>query len=459
MQVVSRSAGRSSTAGAAYRGRCCLADERTGEVHDYSRHQGLLDHAILTPARAPEWARESDSLWNAVEQTEKRKDAQLYRENILALPHELTLEQNRAMLHGFVQAHYVKRGMAAQVDIHAADLEGDQRNIHAHIMLTTRAINRNGFAEKKARNWNEKATLQAWREGWAEAINTALERHGHQERVDHRTLSEQGVFREATRHLGPAVSAMERRGEQTRAGDHNRAVEIWNREQAETAWQLSVVEAAIEAEKARMAEKERSHRTAESSQAENAKPEAEAAPDRQRFDAWAGRHRAATQTRQITEMIELDRNQANAFAPQEREIAAQYLPSLAQAERELQAIEARRQQSGVRGALYRLRGESQDRQRAQQLRQELANIRQRRTEALQVIENRKREAREALHARHAQERQGDERTIAEALRTGRIPAAVNDNARTRDAVSAQDRHREQDHGQDRGRGRRRGLSL
>lgn len=159
MKIIQRSAGRSATAAAAYRAGVRIENERTGEIFDYTKRRGVEDHAILTPPRAPDWVKDSASLWNAVEVRENRVNSQLARENVLALPHELSAQQRRELLHGFVQEVYVKRGMAAQVDIHNANEQGDARNIHAHVLLTLRGITRNGWQEKKARNWNEKETL------------------------------------------------------------------------------------------------------------------------------------------------------------------------------------------------------------------------------------------------------------------------------------------------------------
>src|ERR1700675_62396 len=89
-KVIGRSAGRSSTASAAYRAGEALTDERTGLAFDYSRRRGVLHSEIMAPADAPDWMRDRAQLWNAVEKAEKRKDAQLSREILLSLPHELT---------------------------------------------------------------------------------------------------------------------------------------------------------------------------------------------------------------------------------------------------------------------------------------------------------------------------------------------------------------------------------
>lgn len=245
MQVISRSAGRSVCAAAAYRAAQKIHDVRTGETHDYTRKRGILHSAILAPARAPEWARESESLWNRVEAGERRKDAQLARENVIALPHELTLDQNREWLHAFVEEAYVKRGMVAQVNIHAPHRSGDARNIHAHILLSLRQCTRDGFKDKKTRTWNEKVTLNQWREQCAAHINQALERAGRSERVDHRSFADQGLDRMPTKHLGVDAMQMERRGKPTRIGDQNRAAKDFNRRITNFETALSRTEEAI----------------------------------------------------------------------------------------------------------------------------------------------------------------------------------------------------------------------
>ena len=257
LKVISRGKGRSSTAAAAYRGALDITDERTGELHRYTNRGGVLDHAILTPSRAPEWAKDAASLWNAVEEKERRVDAQLARENVVALPHELTHEQNRELLHGFVQEAYVKRGMAAQVNIHAPSEEGNERNIHAHVMLTMRGINRNGWQEKKARNWNEKATLNEWRTLWAEYVNRALEKSQIKERVSEKSFEDLGLDKVPSKHLGPEASEMERRGEQSRIGDENREANAQNRKMAALAMQQEVLQKAVKAEAYALADEKR----------------------------------------------------------------------------------------------------------------------------------------------------------------------------------------------------------
>jgi hypothetical protein len=218
--VISRSKGRSATAASAYRAAERVVDRRTGEVHDYTRKHGVEHTEILAPEHAPDWARDRSALWNAVEQIERRKDAQVSREVRVALPSELTPEQNRDLVRGFVRDQFVDRGMVADIALHAPGREGDQRNHHAHIMLTTREIGPEGFGAKN-RDWNAKDLLVDWRSSWAEHVNQTLERCHMRERVDHRTLEAQ---REDA--LSRAYEAERHGDERTHVAEMARAVEL-----------------------------------------------------------------------------------------------------------------------------------------------------------------------------------------------------------------------------------------
>jgi len=212
--IVRRSAGRTATAAAAYRSGALLVDARTGLVFDYSRRRGVLHAEIVAPEDAPAWMRDRAQLWNAVEAAEKRKDAQLARDIELALPHELAPAERCELVRGFVRAVFVSAGMVADVALHAPGEHGDQRNHHAHIMLTMRRIEGDGFGAKE-RAWNDAALLETWRAVWAEHVNQALDLAGQSARVDHRRLEAQGIERAPGIHLGPAVIDMQRRGEAT----------------------------------------------------------------------------------------------------------------------------------------------------------------------------------------------------------------------------------------------------
>ena len=185
--MISRSQGRSATAAIAYRVAERIEDRRTGLTFDYAARGGVDHTEILAPDHAPDWVRDRSELWNRVEESETRKNSQVAREVRVALPEELTHAQRVALVRDYAQAQFVDRGMVADIALHAPGREGDERNHHAHILLTTREIDADGFTTKN-RDWNKVEVLEGWREAWARSSNAALERAGIEDRVDHRTL-------------------------------------------------------------------------------------------------------------------------------------------------------------------------------------------------------------------------------------------------------------------------------
>lgn len=217
VKSVSRGKGQSAVAKAAYNSRQELRDERTGELKDYTRQADAVSFSgIFAPPNAPKWTQDRAALWNAVEQSEKRKDARLATEIEIALPHELTDDQRKQLVTDFTREQFARRGIVADVNIHKPPREpreGEQPNHHAHILLTLREIDRDGFG-KRLPECDQKE-VQRLRAGWEKLANRYLERHGHEARIDRRTLKEQGIDREPTRHRGPQVDAMQRRGIET----------------------------------------------------------------------------------------------------------------------------------------------------------------------------------------------------------------------------------------------------
>ena len=220
VKAVSRSAGRSATAAAAYRAGCEIADERTGEIHDYRRKAGVESADIVLPDGAPEWATDRAKLWNAAELAEKRKDACVAREFEVALPAELSPSERRRLALDFAKDMANREGCAVDVAIHAPGREGDNRNHHAHILRTTRKVEADGLGakldtEKAGRKRSD--DLEAVRAKWADLTNERLRENGIAARVDHRSLEAQGIDRAPTKHLGPVATAYERRtGEPSR---------------------------------------------------------------------------------------------------------------------------------------------------------------------------------------------------------------------------------------------------
>ena len=218
--VISRSQGRSATAAIAYRSAERIADRRTGLVFDYAAKAGVEHTEILAPADAPDWVRDRSELWNRVEEAERRRDSQVAREVRVALPSELSHAERVELVRAFAQEQFVDRGMVADVALHAPGRDGDERNHHAHILLTTRELDAEGFGAKE-RGWNKVEILEGWREAWARESNAALERCGARERVDHRTLVAQ-----RGEALERASAARERGDERAELHETVRAVSL-----------------------------------------------------------------------------------------------------------------------------------------------------------------------------------------------------------------------------------------
>ncbi len=207
-QVISRSAGRSAVAAAAYRASEKIVDERAGSTHDYTAKRGVAHAEIMLPATAPPAFFDRSQLWNAVEAVEKRKDSQLARELNIALPRSLSRAVQIKLARRYVKDTFVGMGMCADLAIH--DLESE--NPHFHVMLSTRDVSPDGFG-KKNRTWNNRDLIVEWRKQWANYANTELEKAGIETRIDHRSLIDQGITdRLPGIHLGPQRHAMQKKG-------------------------------------------------------------------------------------------------------------------------------------------------------------------------------------------------------------------------------------------------------
>ena len=226
VKTISRAQGRSATGAAAYRSGARIADERTGVLHDYQRRRGVEAAFLLLPANAPDWASDRARLWNAAEQAETRKNSTVAREFEIALPAELDAGERQRLAADFARELVLRHGCAADVAIHWPGRTGDQRNHHAHVLLTTRRLTAGGFTEK-TRELDDLKTgeIGRWRARFADLQNARLREAGVEARVDHRSLEAQEIDREATIHLGPTATALERRGVPTRLGESNRAVQ------------------------------------------------------------------------------------------------------------------------------------------------------------------------------------------------------------------------------------------
>ena len=222
-KVIGRGAGSSAVASAAYRSASRLHDERLDRHHDFSSKTGVVHSEVMLPAGAPEQLRDRQVLWNEVEATEKRCDAQLAREVEFAIPRELTREQGVALAREFVAKEFVSRGMVADLNVHWDIGSDGQAKPHAHVMLTMRQVGPDGFGAKQ-RDWNATALLQSWREQWATQVNDRLQSLGIETRIDHRSYEAQGIGLEPQHKIGAAGARRLERGEDAERADEHRAI-------------------------------------------------------------------------------------------------------------------------------------------------------------------------------------------------------------------------------------------
>ncbi len=219
-KIISRGTGRSAVAAAAYRAAERLHDERLGRAHDFSNKSGVVHSEVMLPEGAPARLADRATLWNDVEAAEKRKDAQLAREVEFAIPREMTKEQGIALARDFVQREFVDRGMIADVNVHWDVGADGEAKPHAHVMLTLREVDADGFGAK-VRDWNSAALLQHWRGAWANHVNEHCALLGIDARIDHRSYADQGVALEPQHKIGAAGARREAKGEDAeRASDH-----------------------------------------------------------------------------------------------------------------------------------------------------------------------------------------------------------------------------------------------
>jgi Ti-type conjugative transfer relaxase TraA len=222
-KVISRAAGSSALAAAAYRSASRLYDQRLDRHHDFSNKAGVVHSEVLLPDGAPEEWSDRENLWNDVEAVEKRMDAQLAREIEFAIPRELSKEDGIALARDFVRDEFVDRGMVADLNVHW-DIGADGlAKPHAHVMLTMREVKEDGFGQKN-RDWNRTDLLEKWRERWAEHANQRLAELDIDARIDHRSFDRQGIELEPQNKIGPAARRMAGQGLESERFDEHREI-------------------------------------------------------------------------------------------------------------------------------------------------------------------------------------------------------------------------------------------
>ena len=252
IKIVSRGKGKSAVAAAAYRSGEKLTNEWDGLTHDYTKKGGVVHSEILLPAHAPPAFSDRSTLWNSVELSEKSNNAQLAREVEIALPVELSREEQTRLVREYCSSQFVSKGMIADFNLH--DTGGG--NPHAHILLTMRPLDEKGAWLPKSKkeyvldengekirlpsgryktrkvdlvDWNDRENAEVWRRAWADLANEFLAQNNRPERIDHRSYERQGVEKIPTVHVGVSATQMEKKGIVTERGELNRNIKAANR--------------------------------------------------------------------------------------------------------------------------------------------------------------------------------------------------------------------------------------
>jgi Ti-type conjugative transfer relaxase TraA len=222
-KIISRANGSSALASAAYRSASRLHDQRLDRHHDFSNKAGVVHSEVMLPDGAPEHLADREKLWNAVEAAELRRDAQLSREVEFAIPRELDQAEGIRLAREFVEQEFVAHGMIADLNVHWDVGADGAPKPHAHVMLTLRDVDEDGFG-KKNRDWNRTDLLEKWRERWAGHANQRLAELDIDARIDHRSLEAQGIDLEPQHKIGPAASRMAAKGLELERIDEHREI-------------------------------------------------------------------------------------------------------------------------------------------------------------------------------------------------------------------------------------------
>lgn len=241
---ISRSSGRSAVASVAYRAGIEITDERLGKTYDYTKRSGVLWTGLATPHG---FNIDRNELWNRAEKVETRSNSRTAREIVINIPHELMQGDQSAgkmLAYEFAINLSQKYQIAVDIAVHAPDKQGDNRNYHAHLLLTTRQITQeqDGIFElckksqlemsnaqlKQAGLLSNQDELKEIRREWAELANEYLAERNIDTRIDHRSHKDRGLETLPTIKMGWKATELERQGIRTEVGDQNRAIKAYN---------------------------------------------------------------------------------------------------------------------------------------------------------------------------------------------------------------------------------------
>ena len=232
-KVVSRGAGRSAVAASAYLSCSRLYNDYDGIQHDYTKKQGLVWQEVFLPEYAPQEWRDREKLWNAVEEVETAKDSRLAREFVVALPIELSREQQIELLQDFIREQFVADGMCADAAIH----DTDGHNPHAHILLTVRPLDERGKWQYKTekeylcmRNGEER--------GFTAAEFKSAQNDGWEKQYPYK-VGKKKVYMTPSAAEAQELIRADKHPKSTRYGRQNPISERWNSEEQLVSWRVA----------------------------------------------------------------------------------------------------------------------------------------------------------------------------------------------------------------------------
>ena len=232
-KVVSRGAGRSAVAASAYLSCSRLYNDYDGIPHDYTKKQGLVWQQVFLPEYAPQEWKDREQLWNAVEKVETAKDSRLAREFVVALPIELSREEQIELLQEFIQEQFLSDGMCADAAIH----DTDGHNPHAHILLTVRPLDERGKWQYKTEK--EYLCMKNGEERGFTAAEFRTAQNGGWEKQYPYKVGKKKVYMTPSAAEAQELIRADKHPKSTRYGRQNPISERWNSEEQLLTWRAA----------------------------------------------------------------------------------------------------------------------------------------------------------------------------------------------------------------------------
>jgi len=180
--------GRGMASKQAYRFGSKTFDQHHQRHFDYRSKGDVLHKEVIMPKEVPEWARSETEFWGHAEKVSNRQDARIAKEFVLSFPREIELKDSKRLAQEFIHQEFTRNGLGATLAIHNPRSADGSQNPHAHILVSMRPIDKNGFAKRKLRGLDRANGIRDIREQWANTLNKEFERQKLPERVSpHKT--------------------------------------------------------------------------------------------------------------------------------------------------------------------------------------------------------------------------------------------------------------------------------